>query len=124
MIHTAFWNAAVCLLEISLDASDKELDDAAVLAVLHNLYSMTFTPQGKEAMVYVFTLNENISVLLPFIEMTGAPFRNIDSVDVCGCVFHWGVFHPRGNYNGCSKSFLIYILILSDRCWTLDLQNW
>lgn len=61
------------LSEISLDASDKELDDAAVLAVLHNLYSMTFTPQGKEAMVYVFTLNENISVLLPFIEMTGAP---------------------------------------------------
>lgn len=58
-------------LVMILDVTEKELDDAAVLAVLHNLYSMTFSPQGRDAMVYVFTLRENVGVLMPFIEMTG-----------------------------------------------------
>ena len=49
----------------------KDVDDAEVLAILHSLYSITFTPQGRDAVVTVFTLDENIGVLLPFVELTG-----------------------------------------------------
>jgi hypothetical protein len=49
----------------------KDIDDAEVLAILHSLYSITFTPQGRDAFVTVFTLDDNIDVLLPFIETTG-----------------------------------------------------
>jgi len=54
------------------DADEKDIDDAKLLAVLHSLYSITFTPPGRDAVVMVFALDDNISVLLPFIEMNGA----------------------------------------------------
>jgi len=47
------------------------MDDAKQLAVLHSLYSITFTAPGRDAVVTVFALDDNISVLLPFIEMNG-----------------------------------------------------
>jgi len=50
---------------------EKDIDDAKQLAVLHSLYSITFSPPGRDAVVAVFMLDDNISVLLPFIEMNG-----------------------------------------------------
>lgn len=42
-----------------------------MLAVLLNLNSIMFTPQGREALVNVFSLDGNISSLINFIELTG-----------------------------------------------------
>jgi len=53
------------------ESVEKEIDDAKLLAVLHSLYSITFTPPGRDAVVTVFALDDNIAVLLPFIEMNG-----------------------------------------------------
>jgi len=50
---------------------EKDIDDAKLLAVLHSLYSITFAPPGRDAVVTVFALDSNVSVLLPFIEMNG-----------------------------------------------------
>ena len=56
---------------VDSDAAEKDIDDAKLLAVLHSLYSITFTPPGRDAIVTVFALDDNIAVLLPFIEMNG-----------------------------------------------------
>ncbi|ESO02055.1 hypothetical protein HELRODRAFT_161283 [Helobdella robusta] len=47
---------------------DQNVNDTAILAVMLNLYSMTFTFQGKEALVHVFTSNDNINTLISFIQ--------------------------------------------------------
>ena len=54
------------------DAVEKDVDDAKLLAVLHSLYSITFAPPGRDAVVTVMALDNNVAVLLPFIEMNGA----------------------------------------------------
>ena len=56
----------------TVDTVEKEVDDAKLLAVLHSLYSITFTPPGRDAVVTVLALDDNIAVLLPFIQMNGA----------------------------------------------------
>jgi len=53
------------------DYSARESLEADMLGVLHSLYSVTFTPQGRDAVVYVFTLEDNMSALLPFIDIIG-----------------------------------------------------
>ena len=54
-----------------LDNSQKDLDDAEPLGLLHSLYMMTFTPQGRDAVVHVFTMADNLQALLPFTELLG-----------------------------------------------------
>ena len=56
---------------VDTDAVEKDVDDAKLLAVLHSLYSITFAPPGRDAVVTVMALDDNIAVLLPFIEMNG-----------------------------------------------------
>jgi len=56
---------------VEADSVEKDIDDAKLLAVLHSLYSITFTPPGRDAVVTVFALDDNVAVLLPFIEMNG-----------------------------------------------------
>jgi hypothetical protein len=63
--------SCICHMSDLDSTAGKDIDDAEVLAILHGLYSITFTPQGRDAFVTVFTLDDNIDVLLPFIEMTG-----------------------------------------------------
>ena len=62
------------LLLLLTDGVEKDVDDAKLLAVLHNLYSITFTPPGRDAVVTVMALDDNISILLPFVEMNGLSF--------------------------------------------------
>ena len=64
-------NSLVEVVYVDSDAAEKDVDDAKLLAVLHSLYSITFTPPGRDAIVTVFALDDNIAVLLPFIEMNG-----------------------------------------------------
>ena len=59
------------LLPLAADKSDKGVDDAEVLGILHSLYTMTFTSQGRQSVAFVFSLDDNLKVLLPFIEVTG-----------------------------------------------------
>jgi len=59
---------------------EKDIDDAKLLAVLHSLYSITFAPPGRDAVVTVMALDDNIAVLLPFIEMNGALFITVSSL--------------------------------------------
>ena len=54
-----------------LTLNSGEANETAVLAVLLNLNSIMFTPQGREALVNVFSLDGNISSLINFIELTG-----------------------------------------------------
>jgi len=61
----------VCVCSVGTDTVEKDVDDAKLLAVLHSLYSITFTPPGRDAVVTVFALDDNVAVLLPFIEMNG-----------------------------------------------------
>ena len=56
---------------LAADKSDKGVDDAEVLGILHSLYTMTFTSQGRQSVAFVFSLDDNLKVLLPFIEVTG-----------------------------------------------------
>ena len=58
-------------LLLPADKSDKGVDDAEVLGILHSLYTMTFTSQGRQSVAFVFSLDDNLKVLLPFIEVTG-----------------------------------------------------
>ena len=51
------------------------VDNAEALGILHNLFSMTFTPQGLEAVIYVLGLDDNVRVLLPFVEHSGEPWN-------------------------------------------------
>jgi len=53
------------------DSSEKQLDDAESLSILHNLFSLTLTPRGRETVVYMMGLDDNLGVLMPFIEFTG-----------------------------------------------------
>ena len=46
------------------------MDDAEPLGVLHNLYLMTFTVSGRQAVVTVFTMAEHIRAVLPFIQFS------------------------------------------------------
>ncbi|XP_071177036.1 protein virilizer homolog isoform X2 [Mytilus edulis] len=55
---------------------DTELDDSGALATLHNLYTMTVTAVGRDALVRVFSADYNIKSLLPFIELTGSEERD------------------------------------------------
>ena len=48
-----------------------ELDNSGALATLHNLYTLTVTPAGRDALVRVFSADYNIKSLLPFVELTG-----------------------------------------------------
>ena len=58
-------------LLLAADKCQKGVDDAEVLGILHSLYSMTFTSQGRESVAFVFSLDDNLKVLLPFLEVTG-----------------------------------------------------
>eukprot|EP00118_Oscarella_pearsei_P004539 m.19604 g.19604 ORF g.19604 m.19604 type:complete len:1657 (+) comp27869_c0_seq1:10-4980(+) len=61
-------------VDIILDALKTKSDDhdaAEVLSTLHTLYSMTFTPLGKEAVVSILSLSRNLGCLLPFVEHRG-----------------------------------------------------
>ena len=66
--------AMMSLLLLLIDGVEKDVDDAKLLAVLHSLYSITFTPPGRDAVVTVMALDDNISILLPFVEMNGLSF--------------------------------------------------
>ena len=66
--------AMMSLLLLLADGVEKDVDDAKLLAVLHSLYSITFTPPGRDAVVTVMALDDNISILLPFVEMNGLSF--------------------------------------------------
>ena len=59
------------LLIHSSDQDQKDVDDAEALAVLQALYTMTFTPQGRDAAVYVLGLEDNVDIFMPFIQVTG-----------------------------------------------------
>lgn len=50
---------------------EKSLDAAEPLGILHNLYLMTFTSQGRHHVLQVLGLSNHVDVLLPFIRMTG-----------------------------------------------------
>ena len=55
----------------SADPEKFEVDLAEGKAVLHALNTMVFHPQGKQAVVNVFGMEENLKHLLPFIRMSG-----------------------------------------------------
>ena len=59
------------LIHLFADKSEKDIDDAEVIGILHTLYSMTFTSQGREAVVYVLSLEHNLRALIPFAENSG-----------------------------------------------------
>ncbi|KAL3859118.1 hypothetical protein ACJMK2_009350 [Sinanodonta woodiana] len=50
---------------------DKDIDDAEPIGVLHNMYIMTFTPLGREIVVKVLSLDNNLKSILPFLELQG-----------------------------------------------------
>ena len=54
------------------------MDDAEPLGVLHNLYLMTFTLAGRQAVVTVFTMSDNIQAVLPFIQFSGLYLSSLD----------------------------------------------
>ena len=54
------------------------MDDAEPLGVLHNLYLMTFTLAGRQAVVTVFTMSDNIQAVLPFIQFSGLHLSALD----------------------------------------------
>lgn len=51
--------------------SEKSLDDAEAVAVLHSLYAMTTLGQGREGIVDVLGHVDLIPVLLTFIQANG-----------------------------------------------------
>ena len=50
---------------------DKQLDDQEPVAVLYSLYTMTFTPLGRNSLVNILALDNNINSLVPFVKTTG-----------------------------------------------------
>lgn len=46
-------------------------EDPDPVSMLHMLYTMTFTPLGHSAVVQVLTYENNISVLVPFVTLSG-----------------------------------------------------
>ena len=67
-------------LLLAADKSEKGVDDAEVLGILHSLYSMTFTTQGRQSVAFVFGFDDNLRVLLPFIEVTGMKFDSAGTI--------------------------------------------
>ncbi|KAJ8303301.1 hypothetical protein KUTeg_019697 [Tegillarca granosa] len=49
----------------------KDVESEKLLTLLRHLLSVTFTPAGKEAVVHVLGLEENLLSILPFLERTG-----------------------------------------------------
>ena len=47
------------------------MDGAEALGVLHSLYSMTLGMHAREAVAHVLSLADNMSVFLPFVELSG-----------------------------------------------------
>lgn len=42
-----------------------------MLSTLNALYTMTFTPQGKLAVVSVLAMEHNLEAILPFVQLIG-----------------------------------------------------
>lgn len=55
---------------------DKDIDDAEPLGLLHSMYSMTVNTLGRESVVNVLGLDQNLKVLLPFVESTGDDIKD------------------------------------------------
>ena len=53
------------------DDRENNVDNAEPLSVLHNLYLMTFTLAGRQAVVTVFTMSDKIQAVFPFIQFSG-----------------------------------------------------
>ncbi|KAK3591349.1 hypothetical protein CHS0354_040310 [Potamilus streckersoni] len=50
---------------------DKDIDDAEPIGVLHSMYIMIFTPLGREIVVKVLSMDNNLKSILPFLELQG-----------------------------------------------------
>ena len=53
------------------DDRENNVDNAEPLSVLHNLYLMTFTLAGRQAVVTVFTMSDKIQAVFSFIQFSG-----------------------------------------------------
>lgn len=49
----------------------KNVDSSETLDSLRTLYSLTYTPLGKAAVVATMRQNSNLKVLLPFLDTAG-----------------------------------------------------
>lgn len=59
------WSLVIIITDINVT------EDETPSNILHMLYTMTFTPLGHSAVIQVLTYQDNISVLLPFVTLSG-----------------------------------------------------
>ena len=55
----------------SKDSCMKNLDDVESLSVLYNFSTLTMSSEGRQAVVHVFCMEDNITQLIPFINISG-----------------------------------------------------
>ena len=65
-----YWSNVFCSY-VFAGVSNKSVDSADGIAVLHALNTMVFHPQGKQAVIHVIALEDNLKLLLPFMRMAG-----------------------------------------------------
>ena len=53
------------------DESTKNIDDTESLSVLYNFNTLTMSLLGRQAVVHVMCMQDNLSVLMPFISFEG-----------------------------------------------------
>ncbi|XP_074646809.1 uncharacterized protein LOC141902811 [Tubulanus polymorphus] len=51
------------------DVAEKLIDDPEILSMLHTLFMMTFSAQGRECVVHVLSQANNLDVLIPLVEI-------------------------------------------------------
>ena len=66
-----FWGYKYLSFFFLLDPADKGIDEEPVLMSLHNLYALAELPIGRDAIINVLGLEDNLKVLLPFINLKG-----------------------------------------------------
>ena len=62
---------AVFLMTRLISDGDKQMDDQDPVAVLYSMYTMTFTPLGRNTLVHVLAQDSNVNCLVPFVKTTG-----------------------------------------------------
>ena len=68
--------STVGFLIVDVSASEKQ-ENTEIIPTLHELYTITFTPQGRQAAIQVICMEQNLETLLQLVEKKG--WRNVDS---------------------------------------------
>ena len=102
--------SSIDFLIVDVSASEKQ-ENTEIIPTLHELYTITFTPQGRQAAIQVICMEQNLETLLQLVEKKGcrnvvSHRKNADLRMECEHL-EWTTWHCKKFYQ------LIYIWCLS-----------